>query len=59
MPGAIGIDAFTVDWYGVNRWIVPPVCIVAKVTSIQYYLKPCRAYGTVVLPCWHRLASGR
>ena len=49
MPGAIGIDAFTVDWYGVNGWFVPPVCIVAKVIQ---YMKQCRAYGTVVLPCW-------
>ena len=28
---------------------MPPVCIVAKVIQ---YLKQCRAYGTVVLPCW-------
>jgi hypothetical protein len=46
---SIGIDAFTVDWGGINGLLVPPVCLLFKVLQ---YMKQCRAYGTVVLPMW-------
>lgn len=46
---SIGIDAFTVDWGGINGLFVPPVCLLFKVLQ---YMKQCRAYGTVVLPMW-------
>ncbi|KAK3099945.1 hypothetical protein FSP39_012245 [Pinctada imbricata] len=49
MPGATGIDAFTVDWHGVNGWFVPPVCIISRVLG---YMRQCCAFGTVILPCW-------
>jgi hypothetical protein len=37
---SIGIDAFTVDWGGVNGLFVPPVCLLFKVLQ---YMKQCRA----------------
>ena len=46
---SIGIDAFNVDWGGINGLFVPPVCLLFKVLQ---YMKQCRAYGTVVLPMW-------
>jgi hypothetical protein len=46
---SIGIDAFTVNWGGINGLLVPPVCLLFKVLQ---YVKQCRAYGTVVLPMW-------
>ncbi|KAK3090282.1 hypothetical protein FSP39_010613 [Pinctada imbricata] len=49
MPGSTGIDAFTVDWQGVNGWFVPPICIIARVIK---YLKQCCAFGTVIVPQW-------
>ena len=27
----MGIDAFTINWNGVNGWFVPPVCLLLKV----------------------------
>ena len=29
-PGCIGVDAFTVDWHGVNGWLVPPISLIAR-----------------------------
>ncbi|VDI81742.1 Hypothetical predicted protein [Mytilus galloprovincialis] len=46
---SIGIDAFTVNWNGVNGWFVPPVCLVSKVLR---YMRQCMAQGTIVLPLW-------
>ena len=46
---SIGIDAFTIDWRGINGWFVPPVCLLLKVFK---YMKQCNAYGTVILPVW-------
>jgi hypothetical protein len=46
---AIGIDAFTVNWNGVNGWFVPPVCIVSRVLR---YMKQCLAFGTIIVPLW-------
>lgn len=46
---SMGIDAFTVDWQGINGWFVPPVCLLLRVLK---YIRQCRAYGTVVLPLW-------
>ncbi|KAK3097826.1 hypothetical protein FSP39_013568 [Pinctada imbricata] len=48
-PNAIGIDAFTADWYGVNGWFVPPPSIVTRVLK---YMKQCYAYGTLIVPFW-------
>ncbi|XP_069112417.1 uncharacterized protein [Argopecten irradians] len=44
-----GVDAFTADWFGVNGWFVPPVCIVHRVLK---YMRQCSAYGTMVVPLW-------
>ncbi|VDI73077.1 Hypothetical predicted protein [Mytilus galloprovincialis] len=46
---SIGIDAFTVNWNGVNGWFVPPVCLVSKVLR---YMRQCMVHGTIVLPLW-------
>jgi hypothetical protein len=36
----LGIDAFTIDWNGINGWFVSPVCIVARVLR---YMRQCTA----------------
>ena len=46
---SIGIDAFSVDWSGINGWFVPPVCLLLRVLL---YMKQCSAHGTVVIPLW-------
>ena len=46
---SMGIDAFTMNWHGVNGWFVPPVCLVARVLR---YMKQCMAHGTIILPLW-------
>ncbi|CAG2246252.1 unnamed protein product [Mytilus edulis] len=46
---SMGIDAFTVNWQGINGWYVPPVCLLLKVLM---YMQQCNAYGTVILPLW-------
>lgn len=46
---SMGIDAFTIDWKGVNGWFVPPVCILLKVLR---YMKQCGAFGTIIVPLW-------
>jgi len=28
---SMGIEAFTIDWHGINGWFVTPVCLVARV----------------------------
>jgi len=37
---SIGIDAFTIDWHGINGWFVPPVCLLARVLR---YMRQCTA----------------
>ena len=44
-----GIDAFTVDWYGVNGLFVPPIFLIPRVLK---YMRQCRAIGTLIVPCW-------
>ena len=46
---SIGVDAFTVDWFGVNGWFVPPVNLISKVLKYMYQ---CRAFGTLIVPVW-------
>lgn len=46
---SIGVDAFTIDWNGINGLFVPPVCLISRVLV---YMRQCRAYGTLVLPHW-------
>ncbi|CAG2214782.1 unnamed protein product [Mytilus edulis] len=46
---SMGIDAFTVNWQGINGWYVPPVCLLLKVLM---YMQQCNAYVTVILPLW-------
>jgi hypothetical protein len=46
---AIGIDAFTVIWNGVNGWCVPPVCFVSIVLRD---MKQCLTFGTIIVPLW-------
>jgi hypothetical protein len=46
---AIGIDAFTINWNGVNGWFVPPVCIVSRVLR---NMKQCLAFGSIIVPLW-------
>ena len=51
---SMGIDAFTIDWNGINGCFVPPICLVARVLR---YMKQCMAHGTVILPLWKSLKS--
>jgi hypothetical protein len=44
-----GIDAFTIDWPGINGWFLPPVCLVGRVLR---YMRQCTAHGTIILPLW-------
>ena len=44
-----GIDAFTVDWYGVNGLFVPPIFLIPRILK---YMRQCRAIGTLIVPCW-------
>jgi hypothetical protein len=44
-----GIDAFTVDWHGINGLFVPPIFLI---TRILKYMKQCNALGTLIVPCW-------
>jgi hypothetical protein len=46
---SMGIDEFTIDWHGINRWFVPPVCLVARVLR---YMRQCTVHGTIILPLW-------
>ncbi|CAC5408527.1 unnamed protein product [Mytilus coruscus] len=44
-----GIDAFTVNWFGVNGLFVPPVFLIPRVIN---YMRQCNAVGTLIVPCW-------
>ena len=44
-----GVDAFTVDWHGINGLFVPPVSLIPRVLA---YMRQCRAIGTLILPFW-------
>lgn len=44
-----GVDAFSVDWNGINGLFVPPVCIIPRVL---HYMRQCMAVGTLILPLW-------
>ncbi|CAC5391899.1 unnamed protein product [Mytilus coruscus] len=44
-----GIDAFTVDWYGVNGLFVPIVFLIPRVIN---YMRQCNPVGTLIVPCW-------
>ena len=46
---SFGIDAFTVDWQGVNGLFVPPVFLIPRVLK---YMEQCHAFGTLIVPCW-------
>ena len=46
---SFGVDAFTVDWRGVNGLFVPPVFLIPRVLN---YMKQCNAFGTLIIPCW-------
>lgn len=48
-PGTSGIDAFTENWTGKNGWIVPPICLIARVIK---HMEKCESYGTLVVPYW-------
>ena len=44
-----GVDAFTVDWRGINGLFVPPVSLIPRVLV---YMRQCGAVGTLILPYW-------
>ncbi|VDI48143.1 Hypothetical predicted protein [Mytilus galloprovincialis] len=44
-----GVDAFTVDWRGINGLFVPPVSLIPRVLM---YMRQCKAVGTLILPYW-------
>ncbi len=48
-PGTSGVDAFTMDWYSENNWLVPPVGLIGQVLR---HVKACSASGTLVFPEW-------
>ena len=47
--GTEAVDAFTVDWHGENNWCCPPPYLVPRVIR---HMEACKAYGTLVVPCW-------
>ena len=44
-----GMDAFIVDWHGVNGLFVPPIFLIPRVLK---YMRQCREIGTLIFPCW-------
>ena len=44
-----GIDAFTVDWHGVNSLFVPPMFLIPRVLEC---MGQGREIGTLIVPCW-------
>ena len=44
-----GVDAFTVDWRGINGLFVPPISLIPRVLV---YMRQCGAVGTLILPYW-------
>ena len=49
-PGSSHIDAFTTNWSGKNNFVSPPVRDIVKVIK---HMELCKAYGTLVIPCWY------
>jgi hypothetical protein len=47
--GAEAVDAFTLDWGGVNNWIFPPFGAIARTVR---HIRNCRAWGTLIVPRW-------
>ncbi|CAC5383937.1 unnamed protein product [Mytilus coruscus] len=45
----LGVDAFTVDWRGINGLFVPPVSLIPRALM---YMRQCKAVGTLILPYW-------
>jgi hypothetical protein len=43
-----GVDAFTVDWHGVNGLFVPSIFLIPRVLK---YMRQCRAIGTLIVQC--------
>ena len=48
-PDTEAVDAFSVNWFGSNNWLVPPVFLLPKVLN---YLTACKPRGTLVAPYW-------
>jgi ribonuclease HI len=48
-PGSSHVDAFSVNWYGANNWLVPPTDLVIRVVK---HMKVCQAEGTLIIPEW-------
>ena len=48
-PGAIAVDAFTVNWAGEVNWWVPPVHLVGRVLR---HAQHCSAMGSLLVPAW-------
>ncbi|XP_067648622.1 uncharacterized protein [Haliotis asinina] len=49
-PGSDGVDALSVSWGDDNNWIVPPICMTARVLK---HMRECHATGTLVIPVWY------
>ena len=48
-PGAEAVDAFTIDWQGLNFYAFPPFCLISK--CLQKIRKD-NATGIMVVPNW-------
>ena len=48
-PGAIAVDAFTVNWAGEVHWWVPPAHLVGCVLR---HAQHCSAMGSILVPAW-------
>lgn len=52
-PFTYAVDAFTINWTGLNAWIVPPFYLIPRVLE---NLNECKGYGTLVVPLWESSA---
>ena len=48
-PGSAHVNTFTTNWEGKNNWLCPPV---KEISNTLKHLRLCKAYGTLLLPCW-------
>jgi hypothetical protein len=49
-----GVDAFTVDWHGVNGLFVPPIFLIPRVLK---YMRQCRTIDCFMLAVGQILAN--
>jgi hypothetical protein len=48
-PGTAGVNAFTLDWSGVNNWVNPDFGLIEEIVA---HMRFCRARGCIIIPVW-------